>query len=103
MAKVAKAAEEVALMSHKKPPSPRRTNTIRHLEHRIHQLHEHLERLTMTAADLQTAVDTLKTAVTKIQEQIAALKAQAADSVPQAQLDANTTDITAAASTLQGL
>lgn len=55
-----------------------------------------------TAADLQASVDALKTAVTKIQEQIAAIKAQPV-LIEQAQLDANAADVQTAASTLQAL
>ena len=52
-----------------------------------------------TAADLQTAVDALTTAVTVVQAEIAALKAAPA-LISQAQLDANTATVSAAASAL---
>jgi len=48
----------------------------------------------MTAADLQTAVDQLKLAVVKVQDQITARRQ--AELITQAQLDANATDVAAA-------
>ena len=56
----------------------------------------------MTAQDLQTAIDGLKAAVTKVQTDVAALKATPA-LVDQAQLDQATADVTAATATLSAL
>ena len=59
----------------------------------------------MTAADLQAAVDTLTAAVSKVSAEVAALKAipPVVQNVEQAQLDANTTAITAATATLNAM
>ena len=56
----------------------------------------------MTAAALQAAVDAVKQSVVKIQEQLAAIKAQPS-LIDQAQLDANTADLKAASDTLNAL
>lgn len=87
---------------HKDPPRTRRETSVKKLEHQLHEFHERLERLTMTAADLQAAVDSLKTAVAKVQDELTALKSKP-ELITQAQLDANATDVAAAASTLQAL
>ena len=75
---------------------------IRKLRHEIRLLRKEQERLTMTAADQQTAIDALKAAVTKVAAEVAALKA-AEPIITQAQLDANVADLQAATATLQGL
>jgi hypothetical protein len=64
-----------------------------------------LRTLMSTAADLQTAVDALTAAVAKVSAEVAALKATPppVQNVVQAQLDANTADITAATATLTAL
>ncbi len=81
-------------------PKKRATHTeqLHHLEREIHFLRHQQECLMSTAADLQTAVDALKVAV-------AALQAMPAPTslITQSQLDANTADVAAAASTLQSL
>ncbi len=75
---------------------------LRKLRHEIRHLTKELERLTMTAADQQTAIDALKAAVTKVAAEVAALKA-AEPIITQAQLDANVADLQAATTTLEGL
>ena len=57
-----------------------------------------------TAAELHAAVDAVKTAVAKVQAEIADLKTQIKPpTVDQSQLDANVTDLTTSANTLNGL
>mgnify|MGYP001594692855 CR=1 FL=1 len=72
------------------------------LEHHYTHLHRHQERLIMTAQDLQTAVDALTAAVTKVQTEVTALK-NTPPLMTQEQLDKATADVTAATATLSAL
>ncbi len=83
-----------------KPATAAKAKRPRSLRHHIHELEEKQERMMATAKELQASVDAVKTAVEKVVAQIAALKAQP-QTVEQAQLDANTADLTAAAAALQ--
>ena len=82
--------------------SPTLLARVKFLEHAVHHQHKHLERLAMTAADLQTAVDALTAAVTKVQTEVTTLKNTPA-LITQEQLDANTAAVTAATATLSAL
>jgi predicted nucleic acid-binding Zn-ribbon protein len=72
---------------------------LRHLHRRIHELQE---QITMNAADLQTALDALKSAVTKIAAEVATLKATPA-TIDQATLDATVAAVQDAATELNSL
>jgi predicted nucleic acid-binding Zn-ribbon protein len=67
-----------------------------HLYNRVHELQE---QITMTAADLQTALDSLKAAVAKVTAEVAALKATPA-TIDQATLDATVAAVQDATTTL---
>ncbi len=56
----------------------------------------------MTAQDLQTAIDALAAAVTKVQTDVTALK-NTPPLITQEQLDANTAAVTAVTATLSAL
>ena len=100
-----KASPSPLLESPETSKRPTEHDRIKHLEHVYNRLHERLEKLTMTAADLQAAVDTLTAAVSKVSAEVAALKAipPVVQNVEQAQLDANTAAITAATATLNAM
>lgn len=72
---------------------------------RIEDLEKAKDYLMSTAAELQTAVDTLTAAVAKVSAEVAALKnaPPVAQNVEQAQLDANTQAITEANTALNAL
>lgn len=65
----------------------------------VHVLFDEWERLMSTAADLQAAVDTLKAEVADLQTRVAAAKPL----ISQAQLDANTADVAAAAAAVKAV
>ena len=62
------------------------------LERRVHHLFHEVEKLIMTAADLQSQVDALKQNVSDLQARVNAQKPL----ISQAQLDQNVADISAA-------
>ncbi len=77
------------------PKKHRSTLTARceHLEREVHHLRHQQELLMATAADLQKSVDDLKVAVAALQALPPPVSL-----ITQAQLDANTADVAAAAS-----
>jgi cell division protein FtsB len=69
---------------------------------RIEELEQRTDRLQMTAADLQTAVDALTATVAKVSAEVAVLKS-AQPVIEQAQLDANTQAVVDANTALNAL